>query len=876
MAEKTVMDMVTMLAVLDSARAASQDANAATRPGKWDKAAAYFIGADSGATTYGRATKRGKNYGQLNTNGEAAVNTAIIKAFNDAKNGTTAQMQTQYNNIVKQYKILYAQNTLRYANLIDKNLRTANTNGIEEIAEGQAFYRCVKPWMTTDSRKTLDEMFSTTQIANSANNFNYCFAKAALLADLGITEANLGSLDEAAGVSCASAALPTGLPKITIAAGSYTPAAPVGGSLAFSDAVNTVVGKISDASGNGAVVNAAYTDTGLKGYADTIRTGTDWIKFKNHFGSNTWMSDLIAKATDKTKIADAGARAEIIEKTVMDGIAMQVILDELYQSTQKTSVTAGRYLWDAAAAKYMGSATGAKRTIAERADKRGANYGTLEADGVTAKANKKIVDALIAGAAATTSAARTAQLGAIRKQFQVIYAQATLRYAYLVDRDIANGNAYAEHLGEGLAFYNNIAPYVKENDAAGHEVVAAFFNIDSVPDSSNYYAFCKVKAVMTKFIGFSATGELGALENTNTITCDATLPTGLSKITTDAGDYTPAADVGASLSFPIAVKKVIEDAGDVTKYPTVKTLFKDLGLAGNADMVRAGEPVYDAFKSHFGSANWMSSYFYAATDGTTLSANAAARAEIIEKTAMDAVAVNAIISDLYKGTKGTTTLHRQYWDAGAAKYLGASSSDKTVYSRADKRGKNYGTMNDGATASKANIAVLAALKAGASATTTAARTAEYDKIVTQIKVIYAQCVLRYAYLLDMDVIGGTDHAEHQAEGQAFYRVIAPWMKAADTNAHTYIEGIYDLKHAPKHTNHYCHTKSALALLKLSAADMGTLENTASINCEGREHPTDAQKFLNDIRAAAPVSSGAGKVSSAVVALASVALALVFA
>ena len=74
MLEKTAMDMVGVLAVVNAAEA-----------GDWDKAAAYFYGASSeksGSTTYGRAEKRCANYGTCTgQGGEAAVNTAIGQAL---------------------------------------------------------------------------------------------------------------------------------------------------------------------------------------------------------------------------------------------------------------------------------------------------------------------------------------------------------------------------------------------------------------------------------------------------------------------------------------------------------------------------------------------------------------------------------------------------------------------------------------------------------------------------------------------------------------------------------------------------------------------------------------------------------------------------
>ena len=73
MIEKTVLDMVTALAVIVNAEV-----------GNWDKAAAYFYGASgkSAYTIYGRAEKRCANYGTCNgQGGEAAVNTAIGQAL---------------------------------------------------------------------------------------------------------------------------------------------------------------------------------------------------------------------------------------------------------------------------------------------------------------------------------------------------------------------------------------------------------------------------------------------------------------------------------------------------------------------------------------------------------------------------------------------------------------------------------------------------------------------------------------------------------------------------------------------------------------------------------------------------------------------------
>lgn len=439
-------------------------------------------------------------------------------------------MDTQYEIILKQYLVLYSQATLRYAYIFEENLAANDPSLMENVAEGQAFWRIIKPWLkawNSTHAAEVDDMYDTTEPPDGANHYNYCKLKSIILGFLqsySIPETELGSLEAASDIIwCGNAALPSGLPYIATAAGAYTPGGPVGASLAFSEAVRTVVLNISDAPNNGAVVAKIYLDSGLKGIADKDRTGEpEWDLFKEHFGSATWMSDLIATATaSPSTIRNAGARAEIIEKTIMDCIAIQAMFSEVFHSTDinhsenHPRTIAGapqrRAFWDAGAAKFMGTENARRYTVYERSNKRGANYGTLESDGVTAKSTKAIMTALAAGSIAATTDDRIAALTTVRLHVNVIYAQATLRYAWIVDRDLAEGRAYAEHQAEGLAFYNAIAPHVKVADPAGHAVVEAFYTIAHTPDSYNYYAFCAVKAVMTTFLGEAATHMGGVI-----------------------------------------------------------------------------------------------------------------------------------------------------------------------------------------------------------------------------------------------------------------------------------------------------------------------------------------------------------------------------
>ena len=638
-----------------------------------------------------------------------------------------------------------------------------------------------------------------------------------------------------------------------------------------------VVGLIAETSGNGAVVADAYYAYGLRGVADRAREGATAALFDGASGFNdvNWISDLITAATAEpnTFSTNFGARAEMIEKTLMDTLAVRAIMDDLEHSVDTAHGHDAADLtnfWDHAFGKFVGTpdisgtTLGARsKTVYARGNKRGANYGDNDANDVSA-VTKTILNAFVQGEGSASTATRTTQIAIIKKNIQIIYARAVLRYAFLVNQDVAQGNPYAEHQAEGLAFFYTIAPWVKAADAAGHDLVLNFFHTSTVPDSYNYFSYCAVKKVMETFLG-SDSAKVGTLEGTDAVACASTLPSGLGGISTSAGTYTPTSDVGASLSFSIGVKAVTDLIDATTTFADVKAKYLEMGVRGAADEVRTAEPYWEASKAFYGSSgnvDWMTDYLTNAADDTTMAT--AARKEIVEKTVRDQVAVMAILSDLYKGSKGTTAAHKRYWDHGAAKYLGTDDArSATVYNRANKRAADYGTADDTSGEAKANHAVVAALVAGKTADTVQARSRQYDAVVTQMKVIYGQCVVRYAYLIDQDIATGADYAEHQAEGQAFWRVIAPWVKDVDPNGATYLEGIFDVARAPTHAEHFCHAKEIVLRM---GVELGTLEGTGGINCEGRSAPEDAAAYL----AGDGILSGAGTNAARLVAVVAVA------
>jgi hypothetical protein len=806
---------------------------------EWDRAAAYFFGSgaalDSEHTVYNRAQKRCADYGTCMDSGEAKINGLIAAAF-DSKADLATNKGASYDIILQQVKVLYAQNVLKYANKIDSVIGTDAI--IDVLAEGQAFYRILGPWMKADHSDAADKvfkrMFSLDLVPQTANNYNYCIAKkyidAFLTTVMGSSASAaataLGSLSAASDVTCASDITHGLVTTIATDAGTYNLQSTdndVGGSLHFSEAVKKVVNLVDG--GSGTDIATAFASSSLKGIADG--PGDEiWDDFETHHGDN-WMSAIITDATSAvSSYSTAGAKNEAIEKTLQDSLAMQSIISDLehaYHTEHSHTPAQKDAYWDSAAAKYFGTAAARSYTIYARANKRGDNYGQMSGSPAYSATNTAILTAFNAGPSETN--AKT-----IIRNLKVIYTQAALRYAYLVDEDLAEGTDWNEHQAEGFAFYNNIAPFVKAIDAPGDNMVGNYFNPKVVPDSYNNFGYCKAKSVL-KAYDSAVWNLVGTFENDDKVTCPTTLPTeGI--ITTKAGSYTPTHQIGASLSFAGAVKAVTSLLDANVNYVNVKKVYESVGLSGEAGQKRTGEPYYNAGLKFFKEADWTNTYINTAFDsGSTLAT--AARLEIIEKTARDNVAVQAIVSDLYKAQAATDPdASKILWDHAAAKYLGTTDDrSQTIYARADKRAANYGTLLGSGedTYAKANKKVIDKFLSANNINT---RKSSYTAIVTQIKVIYAQCVLRYAYLIDANL---GNYVEYQAEGQAFWKILAPWVNSVDEAGAEYLEGIFSTAHTPFHADHFCHAKGIIEKLELPAKDFGTLEGTAGIDCTGRTY-----------------------------------------
>ena len=179
---------------------------------------------------------------------------------------------------------------------------------------------------------------------------------------------------------------------------------------------------------------------------------------------------------------------------------------------------------------------------------------------------------------------------------------------------------------------------------------------------------------------------------------------------------------------------------------------------------------------------------------------AEARTEAVKKAAQDQILVNAVLC-----TVSSAKTSAAAWDLAYA-YWNGNDPSKAPWARANKRCQNYGTCTGGTTGTAlANHKVLDAIAAGSAAAkntnaTEAVPAAEkaYLELEGAIMIVYYQAAMRYAYKMDNDLSSSpaTVTAEHQGEGGAFWRVIAPYLHEKDPILTAEITAMYTMTNVP--------------------------------------------------------------------------------
>lgn len=215
---------------------------------------------------------------------------------------------------------------------------------------------------------------------------------------------------------------------------------------------------------------------------------------QDYYGTQTPLDDFVSAAlagTGPFEGAGDDASNQGIEKGIQNQIMIAWSIHE--QTTALGKAADGDFEgavhnWDEAWAFFHGSEPGCAPYAT--GNKRADNFATVGADGETALANEAILAAMIAGrdalVAEDTGVAKTAADEVLRN-IVITYSQAAIRYASLIEGDIADGDAAKAkvHQAEGLAFWRVIEAYAGPA-GADTDAVNAIYNLANEPGTNGF------------------------------------------------------------------------------------------------------------------------------------------------------------------------------------------------------------------------------------------------------------------------------------------------------------------------------------------------------------------------------------------------------
>ena len=264
------------------------------------------------------------------------------------------------------------------------------------------------------------------------------------------------------------------------------------------------IGDLLDA-GDFAAVDTIYREGGSSVNSDgSIRTIAGFATrddrshgYDVYYGTPTPLDDFVTDALDGTGVFEGqpdAVRAQGAEKGIQNQVMVAWVRHEFASALAKAAdgnfdVQEGAvHNWDEAWAFYHGVEPGCGPYTT--GDKRAANFGTVGDDGATALANELLLAAMIDGrdallaedADGAAAAATEAQRALV-----IIYSQAAVRYASLIEGDLAEGDAETAkvHQAEGFAFFRVIEQDIA---AAGGDVDAinAILDIANEPGANGF------------------------------------------------------------------------------------------------------------------------------------------------------------------------------------------------------------------------------------------------------------------------------------------------------------------------------------------------------------------------------------------------------
>jgi len=367
----------------------------------------------------------------------------------------------------------------------------------------------------------------------------------------------------------------------------------------------------------------------------------------------------------------------------------------------------------------------------------------------------------------------------------------------VVDGDLADGDQEAAriHQAEGYAFWRVLAPMVA-GAGADTATVDAFYSLSAQPAAGGYDLIADAIApalaawnISAGYLGFY--GDDDGYDYASDVSSHRMIPA-------DVCDVNALLPKGEAIDWA-AVEAVYQNGGN-----SVKSSGAVRTLAGFA----SGEGKKHGVDEYYGTATPLDDFVSSAIQGTGEFAGESdsVRRQGVQKGIQNQILVAWTVHELHAALDKAADNNfdaesgaPHNWDEGWAFYSGAEPGC-AAYGTGNKRGKDFKRLSDDGETSVANANILAHFIAGRDALLAgdaAGAQAAADEIKRNLVVIYSQASLKYAKKVDSDLADGDQEAAriHQAEGYAFWRVLAPMVAGAGADTAT-VDAFYSLSAQP--------------------------------------------------------------------------------
>lgn len=283
----------------------------------------------------------------------------------------------------------------------------------------------------------------------------------------------------------------------------------------------------------------------------------------------------------------------------------------------------------------------------------------------------------------------------------------------------------------------------------------------------------------------------------------------------DLGGYEPVSDVEAHSRLVLDVCEVNEalpGEGEVDD-GAARAAYAEGGNSQDGDgsnrtlkdaaTSERDEPIWNRYADYFGSETFADDFVTAALEGTGEFDGEpdGVRRQGIQKGIQNHVLmahvyheIDAAAAKVEAGETDAADGAPHNVDEAWAFYHGADP-ECAPYATASKRGDDFAT---GEAVNESLLVATEAMRDAAQEGDQDAFGQAYDEFVSTSLVPYVQAAIKYAAVMGEDISDGDHDAArvHQAEGYAFWRVLAPFVAEADSAAAEEIDGLLALSAEP--------------------------------------------------------------------------------